>query len=56
MNEQQQAEQERYERNVYALVECLSKGVNEESVSQLAFEAGVPWSEIEFFLNKPEAA
>lgn len=56
MSEQQQAEQERHEQNIYALVECLAKGVNEQSVHQLAFEAGVEWKDIEFFINHKEVA
>ena len=52
--QQQEAEQERYQHNVYALVECLMKGVNEQSVHQLAFEAGVEWKVIESFLPNLE--
>lgn len=56
MTDQLQAEQERQERNIRALIECLKKGVSAESVWQLSFEAGIHINDIEFFLNKQEAA
>ena len=50
----QESQEERYQHNVYALVECLTRGVNEESVHHLAYEAGVPWDVIISFLPNEE--
>lgn len=46
--------QDRYQANMRALAECINLGVSEQSINQLAFEAGIDKRDIQNILQNGE--